>query len=70
MAIDSADKRKSVPWGITGIPGLANTAPIPDGDLDDDQDRMHIAGFYRGIEPGTEVAVAERKKGLLRGVYN
>lgn len=70
MAIDSADKRKSVPWGITGIPGLSNTAPIPDGDLDDDQDRMHLAGFYRGIEPSTAVATVYRKRGLLLGVYN
>ena len=69
MAIDSEAKRRSVPFGITGIPGLANIPPIPDGDLDDDQDRMHIAGFYRGIAPSTAVAV-RRKRGLLLGVYN
>ena len=44
MAIDSADKRRSVagylgPW--------ARIAPVPDGSLDEN-DRKHAAGLYRG----------------------
>ena len=55
--IDSDDKRKSV----------ADIPMTPDSDLDDAQDRMHIAGFYRGIAPAAPVE--GRKLGLLLGVY-
>lgn len=55
MAIDDEDKRRSV----IQIP------PTPDGDLDDDQDRMHIAGFYRGIAPTGAVPVTRRPGDLL-----
>lgn len=48
MAIDSANKRRSVVFGL---------GPIPDNDLDDSQDRMHISWFYRGIAPGEAAVV-------------
>lgn len=60
MAIDDADKRKSV----SGIP------MNPDGTISA-QDRQHIAGFYRGIAAAAPpVAVKKGTKGLLLGVFN
>ena len=55
MAIDDEDKRRSV----LGIP------PTPDADLDDDQDRMHVAGFYRGIAPATVIPITHWPRDLL-----
>ncbi len=57
--VDTEDKRRSV----AGIP------MTPDGDLDDSQDRMHIAGFYRGIAPAAPEIVLKRNEGMLLGVY-
>lgn len=57
--IDSEDKRRSV----AGIP------MTPDSDLDDDQDRMHIAGFYRGIAPDSPEIIIGSLRGMLLGVY-
>lgn len=59
MAIDTTDKRRSV----SGIP------MTPDADLDDAQDRMHIAGFYRGISPSAPEVIIKKLKGMLLGVY-
>jgi hypothetical protein len=44
MAIDSADKRRSV-HGYMGP--FAVIGPVPDGSLDE-ADRKHVAGIYRG----------------------
>lgn len=67
MAIDSADKRRSVPKGVPGMPGMAR-GPIPDGTIDQG-DRLEIAGFYRGITPVLPSAVTIRRNGLLMRVY-
>jgi len=59
MAIDSEDRRRS----IAGIPMVA------DGDIDDAQDRIHIAGFYRGLTIDAPEVVTKRNRGMLLGVY-
>ena len=59
MSVNTEDKRRSV----AGIP------MVPDADLDDDQDRMHIAGFYRGIAPSAPEVIIKRNEGMLLGVY-
>lgn len=55
MAIDSEDKRRSV----------AVVPPVPDSDLDSAADRMHIAGFYRGITPAAPPVQLTRPGNLL-----
>jgi hypothetical protein len=66
--VNTADKRRSVHRMIPGLAGLSNVPPTPDGDLDSEADRMHVAGYYRGITLSAAAATRPRR-GFLLGVY-
>ncbi|MBD3262734.1 MAG: hypothetical protein GF334_13875 [Candidatus Altiarchaeales archaeon] len=56
MSIDTEDKRRSV----------AGTPPTPDGSVPDDEaDRRHVAGLYRGITGAPEEPPSSGSRGLL-----
>jgi len=66
MAVDDADKRRSVPAVFPGLPGIRG--PEPDGTIDGG-DRLHIAGYYRGITPDVPPDLARKRHGFLLGAY-
>lgn len=71
MAIDDANKRRSAfNRGMGGFAGR-NIMPIPDGDINNAADRLHMAGFYRGIAAAAPPGLGGGlNHGFLLHVYN